>query len=373
MIDQRLYWIWLTGIPSIGPVMQKRLLKQFHSPEVIFRINPRELEKILGIGPALVDRIVEARSLEKSERILERMLKQNINLLTIENPLYPDKVKKISRAPVVLYYRGLIRENSMGVGVIGTRQCTSYGKQVAIETAGFLAKHQVPVISGMAKGIDGYAHTACLKAGGYTMAFLGSGVDICYPREHQSLMEAIIQKGAVLSLYPPGTPIYPHHFHQRNFLISAWSSKLLVVEAGEKSGTWSTVNHARILKREIWAVPNNIYELESRGTNQMIANGAAIFLNPQQLIPVSHVKKSPKTTNHPPSLLENSYNMKFVRKVSLTSFEKGIVEQLKANPMSIDQLAKNMKRSHSEIIETLSLLELESVIRIKPNQMIELI
>ncbi|MBP1935115.1 DNA-processing protein DprA [Ammoniphilus resinae] len=251
MIDQRVYWIWLTGIASIGPVMQKKLLKQFDSPEVIFRINPRELEKVPGMGPALVDRILAARSLDKSERMLERMLKGNIGLLTIEDPLYPEKVKQNPKAPVVLYYRGSIRENSMGVGVVGTRQCTSYGKQVAIETAAFLAKHQIPVISGMAKGIDGYAHTACLKAGGYTMAFLGSGVDVCYPREHQSLMEAIIQKGAILSSYPPGTPIYPHHFHQRNFLISAWSSKLLVVEAGEKSGTWSTVNHARTLKREI--------------------------------------------------------------------------------------------------------------------------
>jgi predicted Rossmann fold nucleotide-binding protein DprA/Smf involved in DNA uptake len=118
------------------------------------------------------------------------------------------------------------------VGIVGARRCTAYGKEVAREAATFLAKRGIPVISGMARGIDSYANTACLQAGGYTLAFLGHGVDTCFPADHRELMEAIVEHGAVLSAYPPGTEARPEFFPQRNYLISAWSYRV----AGGGSG-----------------------------------------------------------------------------------------------------------------------------------------
>lgn len=367
MADQSLYWIWLTGIPTVGPVTQKKLLEHFGTPEAIYRADKWELTKVKGMRPALVEQIRKARSLDQAQKILDGMMTKDIRLLTFHDQLYPYEVKAIPKSPTILYYRGRILENSMSVGMIGSRHCTPYGKQVTVETADFLARHRIPVISGMAKGIDGYAHTACLKADGYTMAFLGSGVDICYPREHQTLMDKLVEKGALLSSYPPGTPIHPHHFYQRNFLISAWSSKLLVIEAGEKSGALSTVNYAKQMKREIWAVPNHIYCQESEGSNQLIAQGAHIFLQPHQLIPSLSEKEFPKHLR--PDSSKDSNQVSHLP----GSFETRIVEELRTSQKTIDQLVQSLKKNHSEVIECLSLLELEGMIRIKPNHLVELL
>lgn len=139
-------------------------------------------------------------------------------------------------------------------------------KAVIIDVAQFLANNNIPVISGMAKGIDGYAHTACLKAGGYTIAILAAGLDICYPKEHESLMRGIIEKGAIVSEYPPGTKPYSSNFPNRNRLISAWCKNLLIIEAGEKSGSLITAAYAKEQKRRVFALPGNIHSKESIGT-----------------------------------------------------------------------------------------------------------
>lgn len=134
----------------------------------------------------------------------------------------------------------------------------------------------------MAKGIDGYSHTACINAGGYTIAFLGGGVDEVYPKEHAKLMEKIIANGAVISEYPPETKPYPKNFPKRNRLISAFSDKLLVIEAGENSGSLITAQFTKKYNREVLAVPNNIFSKESRGCNKLILNGATLYMYPKQ-------------------------------------------------------------------------------------------
>jgi predicted Rossmann fold nucleotide-binding protein DprA/Smf involved in DNA uptake len=176
------YWIWLKQISGIGTILEKRLLDRFPSPQAIYEACAEELLSVEGIGPTLAKVIRQQRSLDQARTLLEGTLKQDINLLTYHDPLYPAMAQQSSEAPTILYYKGKIRENSTGVAIVGSRRCTDYGKQAAVEAAYFLTKHDIPVISGMAKGIDGYAHTACLKAGGYTIALLGNGVDICYPK-----------------------------------------------------------------------------------------------------------------------------------------------------------------------------------------------
>lgn len=286
-----IYWIWLSELKGIGPVTAKILLNRFKTPENIYRAQGDELNSISGIGEATADLILSSKSLEIAENILDKCEKLNIKILKYNDDLYKQEIRNIKDAPVLLYYRGNLIENSLGVGIVGARRCTEYGKRVTVEAAEFLASMSIPVISGMAKGIDGYSHTACLKAGGYTVAVLGCGLDICYPKEHYTLMEKIIESGAVVSEYPPGTRPDSKNFPRRNRLISAWCKKLLAVEAAEKSGSLITAAFAREQNREVFAVPSSIYSREGRGTNKLIEQGAKIYLEPGQLLEGFDVEK----------------------------------------------------------------------------------
>ena len=268
------YWIWLSQINGVGPVIAKLLLDGFKTPQNIYKATKFELENIRGIGSITADTIFNSKSLVNAEEILKKCEKLNIDVLTYGDALYPDEVKNIKKAPVILYYRGNIIQDSIGVAIVGSRRCTDYGKRLTVDAAEFLAQNNIPIISGMAKGIDGYAHTACLKSDGYTIAILGCGLDICYPKEHIELMQRIIEKGAIISEYPPGTNPDANHFPMRNRLISAWCKKLLVVEAGEKSGSLLTATYAKEQNRQVFAAPNSIYSRESLGTNKLIDEGA---------------------------------------------------------------------------------------------------
>lgn len=281
-----LYWLWLSILPDVGPVLQRRLLEKFGSPADIYHAGEEELRSIEGLGAKRVRCLLERRSLTEAARVLEAVQRIGARLLLPDDPLYPPMVRRLPKAPLVLYYRGTLREQSCGVGIVGARRCTAYGKEVARLAADFLAQQGVPVISGMARGIDSYANTACLQAGGYTLAFLGHGVDICFPADHKKLMDAIVEHGAVISAYPPGTEARPEFFPQRNYLISAWSYSLLVVEAARKSGSLITAGMALEMGRPVFAVPGSIHSRESEGTNALIAAGtASIYIHPRQLLP----------------------------------------------------------------------------------------
>lgn len=236
-MDEELYWIWLSQIRDIGPVKQKNLLTAFKTPKEIYEVTKSQLIEIPGIHEIAAEKIILSRSLESAKKIQERIWKQNIRLLNYDDPLYLSRVKKLSKSPILFYYRGDIRDTSQAVGIVGARKCSQHGKRQAIEAATYLANQNIPVISGLSKGIDGYAHTACIKAGGYTIAILACGVDLYYPSDHRELMDKIIETGAVLSKHPPKTTVHPKHFPLRNYLISAWSSKLLIIESDEKRWT----------------------------------------------------------------------------------------------------------------------------------------
>ena len=342
------YWIWLSQINGIGSVIAKALVNSFKTPQDIYKATKYELVKTQGKGNATAEIILNSKSLAKAEEILNKCEKLNISILTYGDSLYPNEVKEIKNAPVILYYRGNIIENSMGIAIVGSRRCTEYGKRLTVEAGEFLAGNYIPVISGMAKGIDGYAHTACLKAGGYTLAVLGCGLDICYPKEHIELMQRIIEKGAIISEYPPGTKPDANHFPMRNRLISAWCKKLLVVEAGEKSGSLLTATFAKEQNRQVFAAPNSIYCRESIGTNKLIEEGAKIYLNLSQLL-LDHMRE-PRVNNKK----ENTQPIDD----DITSLEKVIFTKIKDNPMSLDGLLLVLKGDKSDILETISIMEL---------------
>lgn len=361
------YWIWLRQVKGLGPIFEKRLLDHFKTPKAIYEVCEEELMSVVGIGEVLAKNIVSSQSLEKAYLMLEDIYKNNIELLTYFDPLYPCIAKEYNKSPTLLYYRGTIKEKIEGVAIVGSRRCSEYGKEVAIKAAEFLAHENIPVISGMAKGIDSYAHTACLKSGGYTIAFLGSGVDICYPTEHIKLMEAIIENGAVISEYPPGTKARPEFFPQRNALISSWSRKILVAEAAEKSGALITVSLAKSQGKKIFAPPHEIYSRTGKGTNKLLYEGANVYLHPSQLISENKTILTEYESLIEPIPSEFDHNSREIikKKEVLLPTEKKIIDCLMNEVKTIEEIAIELNINQVDLIEHISILELEGRIRSK--------
>ena len=376
------YWIWLRQITGIGAIIEKRLLDRFKSPKAVYAACEEELLSVEGIGILLAKAIREHRSLDQAETLLEEAMNNDIQLLTYHDPLYPVLAKESSEAPTLLYYKGKIRDKSIGVAIVGSRRCTEYGKQVAAEASGFLAQNSIPVISGMAKGIDGYAHIGCIKAGGYTIAFLGNGVDICYPKEHEALMTGIIETGAVISQYPPKTKPRPEYFPERNALISSWSQKIFVVEAAERSGALITAGFAKAQGKEVYALPHEIYNPTGRGAIRLIAEGAHIYLHPSQLLPDDnsidddlnnelidtkdrvHAKNGEiQSLNRTKRTNENPCKTDRI----LTNIEKKILFSLSFAPKTIEEIGVDTQINQIQLIEVLLMMELEGLIQTYPG------
>ena len=245
------YWIWLSSVPYIGPVTANRLLKIFGNPEAVYQADEKDFCKVKGITPKQVRSILENKSLETVYKIMRDCEKYNISILTQNDLRYPNRAKEPEDSPVLLYYKGCIRNLENTVGIVGARRCTQEAKLQVVKLTERYVSDNTAIISGMAKGIDSYAHTACLKAGGYTVAILGNGLDICYPSEHAKLMEYIAEKGLLISEYPPGTQPAKYRFPRRNRLISAWSDKLVVVAAGRGSGALITAEYEKKYGRDV--------------------------------------------------------------------------------------------------------------------------
>lgn len=354
-----IYWIWLSQLEGIGSCTQRLLLQHFQTPERIYHAELDEILECNGIGKERAEQLLSSRSLEKAKRILEQCGKHNIALLTCEDHRYPDLAKAIPDMAILLYYKGQLIPDSTGIGIVGSRRCTGYGKEVAVDCATYLAKHQIPVISGMAKGIDSYAHTACLRAGGYTVAVLGNGLDICYPCEHRSLMEQITEHGLLLSEYEPGKRPNRQHFPKRNRIISAWSQKLLVVEAGTQSGALITADVARRHGREVVAVPGRLNAPESAGSNGLIAQGASIFLHQEQLLLEKSTQDHLSQDQVPDHHKSEKMSPRTKEERKLLQLIQNASESM---PVSIEQITNKLRFSQEEVLEMLLVLELQDVI-----------
>lgn len=247
-----IYWIWLSQIKGIGIQLQKALLSHFKDPRYIYFASKNELMQVRDFGCSRAEYILNNKSLGKAAFILNQCEKNQIHVMTLQDVMYPAYVKEIWEMPVLLYYKGNPRADSIGAAVVGSRRCTKEGKERTIALAYRLAGQGIPVISGMVKGIDAYAHTACLKAGGYTAAVLGNGLDICYPSEHKLLMQRIEEQGLLLSEYLPGVPPLSCHFPKRNRIIAAWSREIYIPEAGKKSGAWITAEYGEKYGRRVF-------------------------------------------------------------------------------------------------------------------------
>lgn len=231
-----LYWIWFSRINKIGTKTQNKLIEKFENPEKIWNLTEKELTEI-KLEKEKIEIILDKKYRQDLKKYEDYMKKQNINMITINDEKYPEKLKNIYDPPVVIYVKGNMDIlNDASLAIIGSRECSEYGKKVASRFSYNISKHNINIISGLARGIDTYAHKGTICAKGKTIAVLGSGIDSIYPSENINLASEIIkQGGAIISEYIIGTKPDKNNFPARNRIISGLADGVLVVEAGRKS------------------------------------------------------------------------------------------------------------------------------------------
>ena len=286
--------------------------------------------------------------------MFNKVMEENkIRKITLENSEYPQILKEISDPPTELYVRGnFSKKDEIAIGVVGTRSFTSYGKQTAYDIAGDLAEAGITIVSGLAKGIDTWAHKAALERGGRTIAVLGSAVDSrsVYPSCNRKLAEKIVQNGVVMSEYPVGTISERYFFPQRNRIISGLSLGILVIEAPEKSGALITASCAIDQNREVFAIPGSIYCKNSIGTNKLIQMGAKLVTNANDVL---------DELNLP--LLEKE-KIKFKPK---TKEEEILLNIITKESIHIDEITKKSNLNAGIVGSTLIGLELRGIVKNK--------
>jgi len=256
MIILNKYWIWFSRINKIGAKTQNELLEKYKSPENIWNLTRKELTKDKIINNEQIETILNTEYRKNLEKYAEYMHKNNIKMITIHDEKYPQKLCNIYDPPVVLYVMGNDSIlNNLSLGIIGSRLCSNYGKHIAEHFAYNLSKHNINIISGLAKGIDVYAHMGTIKANKSTIAVVGCGLDIVYPKENREIFKKIIKSGTIVSEYIIGTKPEKMNFPARNRIISGLADGILVVEASKKSGTFITVDFALEQGKNIYAIP----------------------------------------------------------------------------------------------------------------------
>lgn len=285
MFDKK-YWVWLSLAFDVANAVSDKLLLDFaYDPEAIYNASRAELSEALPENCPTLHRLLN-KDMSRTEEIMDHCEAHNIGILTQDSHRYPSSLLTIRGRPIVLYYKGSLPDLSerLSVGVVGTRRVSEYGSSSAYSISYDLAKAGAIVVSGMASGTDGIAHQGALDAMGQTVAVLGSGIDVVYPKENLRLYQELIMRGTVISEYQPGSRPEGWHFPQRNRIISGLSQGVLVVEAAEKSGSLITADHARKQGRLLYAVPGKVGELTSLGTNGLIRQGAKMVTSANDIL-----------------------------------------------------------------------------------------
>jgi len=277
MVDDVFYWLSLSLTPGVGSILIKRLLERFKTPEAIFRAPEKELLKIEGLGVKVAGEIRKGPLEKRVEREFNLLKESGGTILTFKDEAYPKRLRDIYDPPALLYVRGELRkEDELAVAIVGSRKTSPYGRWITEKVSQELVHQGITIVSGMARGIDSIAHQGAISRGGRTVAVLGCGVDIIYPYENRNLFYQIIDQGAVLSEFPMGSKPEGGHFPRRNRIISGLSIGVVVVQASSESGSLITANYALEQGREVFAVPGNVGAEGSRGTNQLIKEGAKL-------------------------------------------------------------------------------------------------
>ncbi len=363
-MDNLKYWIWLSSLKII-PSKKNMLLEYFKDPCILWDADEADLRKTGFINEIVIKQLKNIALKRESEKLADEVYGKGINVVTIKEREYPDNLRNIYDPPVVLYVKGSLNGCKNRIAIVGSRHPSSYGLKVAEKLAYELSGLGLTVVSGLASGIDGAAHSGALRNSGKTIAVLGCGVDIVYPRENRRLYEKISESGGVVSEYIPGEQPLQYHFPARNRIISGLSYGTIVVEAGEKSGSLITVNYALNQGREVFAVPGNINNINSMGTNRLIREGAKIVTCVYDIIEELEIFIKINDLK-PNKSIKDSFNTKLV---DLSKDEKTILEQLLKEPLYIDVLVEKTGFDIKELNSLLIMMELKGIIEQTPEKL----
>lgn len=281
--QEKLYELWLCSFPGMGNKGRCRLAEHCGGAYGAYSASGEKWGEVLSSRQ--VGELKAFTAAWKPQRAYREMEEQGICLITRTDETYPKRLAWIPDAPYGLFVRGHLKGmEHPTVAIIGARDCSRYGAYVAEQLGAMLGSRGITIVSGMARGIDGISQAAALMAGGCSIGVLGSGVDVCYPAGHKVLYGKLIERGAVISEYPIGTPARPQNFPPRNRIVSGLADVVVVVEARERSGTLITVDTALEQGREVYAVPGRITDHLSDGCNRLIRQGAGLLLSPEAFL-----------------------------------------------------------------------------------------
>jgi DNA processing protein len=365
-------WIALNMTPGVGPRAATKLLEAFGSPEGVFSAHRSQLER-LRLGPETLEAILGRKLHDKAAGELDRVKALGGDVLILDDGSYPQQLREIPDPPITLYVRGDWQAclKQPGVAVIGSRMCSTYGRNAAEMLASDLASRGICIISGLARGIDTSAHLGAIRGGGRTIAVLGTGIDAVYPRENTGLVRTILESGgAVVSQFPLETPPLKDNFPYRNRIISGLSLGVLVVEASERSGSLITARLAAEQDREVMAVPGNITSRTSIGTNYLIKSGAKLVQQWQDV--VSELPSEIAAAILPPPV-DRDGDLPTAPSgqapAGLSDAEKKVWKLLPADEhVHIDQLLEASGLSFGELNSALVNLDIRDLIRVLPGK-----
>lgn len=350
--------LWLTKVFNVSNTELNNFLKIL-SPEEAFKATSDELKEF-DLSSNLVTKLLSNEIKDAAKYDFEFCQKENIKLLDITSKEYPYNLLNVPSPPPILYYKGNILPNDeISISIIGSRKYSEYGKACTKKFAYELANSGITIISGMAYGIDSFAHSYALNAKGRTIAVLGSGVDIIYPLANQKLYYEIINNGAVISEFPLHTPPIAKNFPIRNRIVAGMSLGTLVIEANKKSGTMITARLAAESGRNVYSVPGPLFTSSSEGTNLLIKDGAKIVTCTKDII--SDIYSEILQTIPKPKQLT------LFTKPELNNEEEIIYNKLSLTPTSIDTLAANINLPFNQLLVNLSMLELNGYIKAIPG------
>jgi DNA processing protein len=366
------YWLALALTTGLGPTRIKKLIEHYGTAERVFQASLTELEAT-GMRAVSAQSIATGKSLELAQQECANAAETGARIISLSDPEYPLRLKEIYDPPIVLFVKGSVEVLAQpGIAMVGTRHPTPYGSGMAERLSTDLAARGLVIISGLARGIDTSSHRGAVAAKGKTVAVLGTGIDVMYPKENSRLAEQIVVLGgALISEFPVGTHPAPQNFPIRNRIISGMSAGVLVVEAAEYSGTRITSRLALEQNRDVYAVPGNVTNKNSWGPNTLIKQGAKLVATWEDVweeLPAD--VQAALSAMQPNESAEPETASLFPDEVT-SPHEKKILKLLKADESThIDQLVELLENeiSASEIFAALFELELNGKIRQLPGK-----
>lgn len=343
------YWYWFTNVNGLGRKTQHDMLDVFISPEEIYYAD---VEDVKPFFPR--ETVFQSFILSKDEKNIIRnydnMAKKGVRFVHPETEDYPERLQTIPDKPLGLYLKGTFPEQTKkSVAIIGARDCTHYGREMAKFFGRELSKAGVQIISGLARGIDGMAHAGALEASGYTMGVLGCGIDVVYPEENFELFMRMERTGGILSESGLNQAPRAGLFPQRNRLIAGLADGILVVEAMEKSGTFITVDQGLEQGKEIFALPGRNIDIKSRGCNNLIKMGAHIVTEISDILEIFHSGNADTVRLSDLTDAEN-----FVQKNLLAPHEKIVYSCLRVEPQYLDKIIEQAQIAPQEVCMALN-------------------